>query len=328
MADGVMMSAQLAAALEVSGWPKPGNVHRMANFEDTTFEEFIAGSIALGPQARMAALRGIEAGRRKIDLEEVGVGRIIKRMLEDVRSWHRGGNTHLGTSMLIVPLAISAGYTFARTRKLDIEDIRGNVGKVVKATTVQDALDVQEAIELLMPTGLGKLRDRNLPDLSGTDARRIIVKKAYTLYEMMKASSSWDNIAREWITGMEISFCCGLPTWLGVRGETGDVNAATVHTFLAILSKYPDTFIARKVGSKVKEDIELAVKKGLVEARMISAKASSILGMGGVMTGKGMKALRDLDVQLRAKGNDLNPGTTADLTASSIMIAMLSGERP
>ena len=68
MADGVMISAQLAAALEVSGWPKPGNVHRMANFEDTTFEQFIAGSIALGPQARMAALRGIEAGRRKIDL--------------------------------------------------------------------------------------------------------------------------------------------------------------------------------------------------------------------------------------------------------------------
>lgn len=328
MADDVMRSAQLAAALEVSGWPKPGNVHRTADFEDTTFEQFIAGSIALGPQARMAALRGIAAGRKKIDLSQVGAGGIIKRMLEEIRSWHRGGNTHLGTSMLFVPLAISAGYTLAKTSKLGIEDIRRNVGAVMEATTVRDALDVQEAIELLMPKGLGRLRGRRLPDLSGTDARGIIVNKSYTLYEMMRASSSWDNIAREWITGMEISFCCGLPTWLEVREETGSVNVATVHAFLKILSRYPDTFIARKIGLKSEEDIEAAVRVGMVEARRISTKASSILSMGGVMTAEGKRALRDLDGELRTRGNDLNPGTTADLTSSSIMIAMLSGERP
>jgi len=328
IADDVMRSAQLAAALEVSGWPKPGNVHRTADFEDTTFEQFIAGSIALGPQMRRAALRGVEAGEGRIGLEEVGVGKAIGKILEDVRSWHRGGNTHLGTSMLIVPLAISAGYTFARTSKLGIADIRRNAAAVMGATTVQDALDVQRAIGLLMPTGLGKLEDKDLPDLSGKDARRTIVQKAYTLYDMMKASSNWDNIAREWVTRMEISFCCGLPTWLRIKRETGNVNAATVHTFLTILSKYPDTFIARKIGSRTEEDIGKAVRKGLVEATKISSMASRVLSLGGVATGEGIKALRDFDRQLRAKGNDMNPGTTADLTSSSIMIAMLSGERP
>jgi triphosphoribosyl-dephospho-CoA synthetase len=49
--------------------------------------------------------------------------------------------------------------------------------------------------------------------------------------------------------------------------------------------------------------------------------------MGGILTGEGIRALRALDKELRAK-HDLNPGTTADLTSSSIMIAMLNGERP
>jgi len=323
-----MRSAQLAAALEVSGWPKPGNVHRTADFEDTTFEQFIAGSIALGPQVRRAAIRGIEAGKGRIGLEEVGVGEVIGKILEDLRAWHRGGNTHLGTSMLIVPLAASAGYTFASTSKLGIADIRWNAAAVMRATTVQDALDVQRAIGHLMPTGLGRLEDKDLPDLSGEGARRTIVEKAYTLYDMMKASSNWDNIAREWVTRMEISFCCGLPTWLRIKRETGNVNVATVHTFLTILSKYPDTFIARKVGSRTEEDIGKAVRAGLGEARKISSMASKVLSMGGALRSEGVKALMDFDRQLRAKGNELNPGTTADLTSSSIMIAMLSGERP
>jgi len=328
MADDVMRSAQLAAALEVSGWPKPGNVHRTADFEDTTFEQFIAGSIALGPQIRRAALRGIEAGKGRIGLEEVGVGGIIGEILEDVGAWHRGGNTHLGTCMLIVPLAASAGYTFASTSKLGIADVRGNAAAVMKATTVQDALDVQRAMGLLMPTGLGKLEDKGLPDLSGEGARRTIVEKAYTLYDMMKASSDWDNIAREWVTRMEISFCCGLPTWLRIKRETGNVNVATVNTFLTILSRYPDTFIARKIGSRTEVDIRKAVRTGLVEARKISSMASRALSMGGASNVEGIRALRDFDRQLRARGNEVNPGTTADLTSSSIMIAMLSGERP
>jgi len=328
IADYVMRSAQLAAALEVSGWPKPGNVHRTADFEDTTFEQFIAGSIALGPQIRRAALRGVEAGRGRIGLEEVGVGRSIGKILEDVRSWHRGGNTHLGTSMLIVPLAISAGYTFATTSRLSVADIRRNAAAVMVATTVQDALDVQRAIGLLMPTGLGKLEDEDLPDLSAKGARRTIVQRGYTLYDMMKASSDWDNIAREWVTRMEISFRCGLPTWMRIKREAGNVNEATVHTFLTILSRYPDTFIARKIGSRTEGDVVKAVRKGLVEAKKISTMASRVLSLGGVATAEGIEALRDLDGQLRARGNELNPGTTADLTSSSIMIAMLTGERP
>ena len=40
--------ATLACFLELSA-PKPGNVHRGADFEDTTFNDFAASAVALGP---------------------------------------------------------------------------------------------------------------------------------------------------------------------------------------------------------------------------------------------------------------------------------------
>ena len=84
LADDIMRCGQLAAALEVSGWPKPGNVHRSMDFPDTKFEHFIAGSIALGPTIRSAALRGMEIGLGKLDLPEVGVGKLVKDAVIDV----------------------------------------------------------------------------------------------------------------------------------------------------------------------------------------------------------------------------------------------------
>ena len=32
--------AQIASVLEVSGWPKPGNVHRTRNYDDMVFQDF------------------------------------------------------------------------------------------------------------------------------------------------------------------------------------------------------------------------------------------------------------------------------------------------
>jgi len=40
--------AQLASVLEVSGHPKPGNVHRTQDFEDMVFEDFLISGIAIG----------------------------------------------------------------------------------------------------------------------------------------------------------------------------------------------------------------------------------------------------------------------------------------
>lgn len=111
IADDIMRSAQLAAALEVSGWPKPGNVHRIVDLVGTRFEHFIAGAIALGPSVREAALQGVKVSLGKLQMSDIEVGRYIKEAVSEVKRWHRGGNTHLGISLLFIPLAAAAGLT-------------------------------------------------------------------------------------------------------------------------------------------------------------------------------------------------------------------------
>jgi triphosphoribosyl-dephospho-CoA synthase len=127
---------------------------------------------------------------------------------------------------------------------------------------------------------------------------------------------------------MKISFDLGYRTLMNVYEKTGDINIVTVHTFLTILAKHPDTFIARKVGLKQTKDIVRAVKIGLIEAKKVSRRAERVLKLGGMTSEAGRRALNQFDMDLRDPSSRLNPGTTADITASSLMIAILCGMRP
>ena len=325
IADYVMRCGQLAAALEVCGWPKPGNVHRTADFPDTRFEHFIAGSVSMGPALREAAIRGVMARLGEIQMDEVGVGRLIRRAVVDMRAWHRGGNTHLGVIMLFVPTSAAAGMTLVDHDRVVVEELRRNFGDVMDSTTSMDAAYVYEAINLANPGGLGKFSGEEAPDLTSPDATESLVRRGLTLRDVMDVSSRWDTVAREMVTALEISCGVGYPTLLDVYSETGDVNVAVVHMYLKLLSLYPDTFIARHVGLKHTSNIAEAVETGMEKAREVSTRAGEILELGGLTTTEGREALFRFDEELRTKG--LNPGTTADLTASSLMVAILSGFR-
>jgi triphosphoribosyl-dephospho-CoA synthase len=87
---------------------------------------------------------------------------------------------------------------------------------------------------------------------------------------------------------------------------------AIVHTYLKILSDYPDTLICRKHGTAL--------------AETISNEAKDILEQGGLLTKDTKTRLWNFDQRLRIK-DKINPGTSADLTAASIMVALLEGIR-
>ncbi len=322
-----MQCAQLAAALEVSAWPKPGNVHRTADFSDTKFEHFIAGSVALGPATYEAATRGIQVGLQSLDLREIEIGHLIKEAVKNVSIWHYGGNTHLGISLLFLPLSSAAGYSLITVGKINSSILRCNVRKIMENTTITDAGYVYEAIKLASSAALGRLQQSDFPDLSDQDALKQIQNTQLTLFDLMKVSSEWDNIAHEWTSGLEICFETGYPTINTLLNETGNINLAIVHTFLTILSKFPDTFIGRKIGIKKTPFIEEAVQIGLKATNWISITAKRILTMGGLQSNEGTQKLWDFDNTLRRAGGELNPGTTADLTAGSLMIALLCGLR-
>lgn len=309
-AEHVAECLQLAVLLEVSAYPKPGNVHRTADFEETRYEHFVASAVALAPCFREAAQQGVLVAKGVISPDEIGTGKLIKNTVEHVKRWQRGGNTVLGTIMLLMPIASAAGIALAK-KPISASRLRKHIQRVVAATTPMDAVDVYDAISTARPGGLGKA-----PKLDATDAssKQKILEDKISLWNVFKISSSWDSISSEWVNNYSITFDVGYPYFLETLEKTRDVNKATVHTFLKILSEIPDTLIARK--------------SGVVKAEEISRQARQILQAGALTTRKGKEQLLLFDERLRDSKHRLNPGTTADLTAAVLAVATLNGYKP
>ena len=326
LVDHVRSSAQLAAILEVSGWPKPGNVHRTRDHPETRYEHFLVGSVVLGHSVEEAAIRGSMAGKGQLTTSGIGIGGLLKKAVSDIAKSHNGGNTHLGVCLLSIPLAAAAAKTYIENAEIAPHSLRGNVEKVMESTTPEDAVNVYEAIATADSLhSLGRVYGKRSPDLLDKEAGSKIREEGLSLFDVMNDSSSYDAVARELVTGMEVSFQIAYPELMETFGRTGDINIATVHTFLRILSKVPDTFIARKVGLEKTRDVKKAVEIGMKETVWISETSGRILDLGGLTTEEGRKSVWEFDGKLQSMGKRYSPGTTADLTASSLMIALLCG---
>src|SRR3989304_7786383 len=103
--DHVSKCLQLAILLEVSAYPKPGNVHRTSNFQETGYEHFLASAVALSPYFRYVAEQGVKVFDNTITLSQIGIGKTVRNAVADVLAWQHGGNTLLGAVILLTPLA-------------------------------------------------------------------------------------------------------------------------------------------------------------------------------------------------------------------------------
>ena len=57
-----------------------------------------------------------------------------------------------------------------------------------------------------------------------------------------------------------------------------------------------------------------------------AAEAVQVVSAGGVFSAEGQQAIAALDVYLRGQANNrFNPGTTADLIAATLFVALLEG---
>ena len=310
IADNVSKCLQLAILLEVSAYPKPGNVHRIVDFQETRYEHFLASAVAVAPHFGRAAERGVMVSTRNLDLEKIGVGAVIKGAVQDVSKWQRGGNTLLGSIILLSPIAAAAGMNLAKGR-FSITKLRENLRVVVESTTPMDAVAVYDAISIAKPAGLGKVPRLDVNDPS---SKKKILDEKITLFEVFKIASEYDSIASEWVKNYPITFDLGYPFFTQQLKETKDVNVATVHTFLKILSEVPDTLIARE--------------SGLAKSNQVSAQAKEVLELGGLRSSEGRKWLWKFDEELRSAAHGLNPGTTADITEAVLAVSVLSGYRP
>ena len=301
---------ELAILLEASA-NKPGNVNRTAGFERTRYEHFLASAVAIVSSFECAALRGVLVSQGEIHVSDVGLGQIIKNSMVDVNAWQHGGNTLLGTAILLSPIAVAAGMTLTKENVFKISKIRENVKLVVESTTPEDAINVYEAVKNANPSGLGKVSEL---DINDPDSINRIRKEKISLYQIFKIASKYDTICSEWVNNYPITFDVAYPFLMEQTRQTDDLDTAIVHTFLKVLAEHPDTLIARKTSRE--------------KALEVSFKAKEILRLGGLETSSGRKSLSEFDRELRKVGNLLNAGTTADVIAAALALIILNGYRP
>ena len=290
---------------------KPGNVTPTASFEGTRIEHFLASAVAAESSFEKAARGGISVSESKLCISDIGIGQIIKECAVDINTWQKGGNTLLGTVILFVPIAVAAGMTqTVGNFTFDFSRLRENLRLAVESTTAEDSVNLYEAIDLASPSGLGDAPDLDVTD---PDSKARLLKDNISLFEVFKIASSYDDICSEWVNNYPITFDLAYP-YLMERLKHSNLKVAVVHTFLKILSEHPDTFISRKVGVE--------------KSRAVSLEAKKVFELGGLETFEGRKSILELDRRLRESGNLLNPGTTADLTATALALCTLSGYRP
>jgi triphosphoribosyl-dephospho-CoA synthase len=210
---------------------------------------------------------------------------------EAVRDTKRlvGTNTNLGIVLLLAPL-------FGPTQFKEFPLREAVTAKLARAG-VQDAQLVYRAIRLANPGGLG--------DAPEQDVRS---EPAVTLLEAMKLAADRDLIARQYANGYADVFDLGVPAFTDAFAKYGNVEAAVISCQLAWMAAFPDSLIARKRGLAVAEDVQRRVQH--------------VLSLGGLDTPGGRRAGVALDAHLRSDGNKLNPGTTADLVAACLFVAL------
>jgi triphosphoribosyl-dephospho-CoA synthase len=303
--------ASLAALLEVSAYPKPGNVHRTRDLPDTRFEHFLAGGVALGPAMRRIAQRGFDAASGTLDWDKIGVGSHVLKAVMDSLEWQMGGNVNLGVVLLFAPISAAAGVTLHESPNIDAKSLRKHLERVIKSSAHGDAVDIYTAINTAMsPKTLGQADELDVTDEGSHE--RIIADKI-TPFDVFEKCAERDSICSEWVTGFQTTFEVSHPK-LRTLLEVGTVNSAIIDTFLHILSQHPDSLITRKSGAE--------------KASMVSRRAQEVIEAGGAGTEYGNRLLWTLDDELHEAEGDLNPGTTADLTAAAIFVSLLEGWKP
>lgn len=278
--------AQIASALEVSGYPKPGNVHRTRDYSDMVFEDFIISGIVIGDTIREACT--------DIDVDNPKLGKYILQAVAETDKWIKN-NTNLGIVMMITPIAVAAAISDS------FDDIRENVKVVMRNTSVDDACDLYDAINIADAGGMG---DQDEYDVASDSAKQELRDNNQTMYDVLKISAPWDMLAREMTSDMPAVFEIGYPTYHELSQEKSK-NDACVLTFLTILSQVPDTLISRKYGS------DEALKVSMMVRDLLNLRDEPDFA----------EKLKEFDDFLFK--NKLNPGTTADLTAASIFVSYL-----
>ncbi|ELY86022.1 triphosphoribosyl-dephospho-CoA synthase [Natrinema altunense] len=240
-------------------------------------------------------MAGAVGAREGLEMAADGaaVGPAFERAVEKMAA-QEGGNTQFGALLLLVPLVRAAR-----------EDLSRPVAEsVARGTTVDDAASFYRAFEHV-DVAVGDPPD----DMAALDVRRgadavpAVEARGVTLFDVMDRSVPGDDVAREWVRGFDRSFAAAER----LAAADGPISNRTAAVFLSLLAERPDTLVATRHDEAT--------------ARAVTDRAATLHDADALETDP--EAVDSFADDLVDRG--INPGTTADVTAAGLFIALERG---
>jgi triphosphoribosyl-dephospho-CoA synthase len=199
------------------------------------------------------------------------------------------GNTQFGAVLILTPLVRAAAEG----------NLTGQRATAIAAdTTVADAANFYRAFEQVDVAVDDPPADIEALDVRrGSDAIPALEDRAVTLADVMERSAPVDGIAREWLGEFERSFEAADR----LAALEGPVPDRTATVFLELLADEPDTFVATQHDEATAADATERAQAALAGESDPWALANEFVAA------------------------EINPGTTADLTAAALFIALERG---
>ena len=200
-----------------------------------------------------------------------------------------GGNTQFGAVLLLTPLVAAAGRG-----SLDPE----GASAVVAETTVDDTVAFYCAFEHVdvsvpdPPEGMDLLDVRR-----GGRAEPAIRKEALTLADVMEHSADRDGIAAEWTGGFGWTFELAR----SIQRQDGPVTERAAAAYLSLLSRELDTFVITQHDRETAYEVRRRANAVLDGEESPTAFAEDLVD------------------------RQINPGTTADVVAGGLFVALERG---
>jgi len=206
-----------------------------------------------------------------------------------------GLNTNLGIILLCAPLAAAA--------ELEAPVFRDAVADVLDGLDTGDADRAFAAIVRAAPAGLGRV-----------DRDDVHAPAKVTLKYAMAEAAHRDRVARQYATVFADVFELGLPRYDAALTRWSDPKWGALAVYIAFLATAADSHVVRKHGAAVADDVCRTASK--FDAALRSATDPAHL----------LPELLAWDAALKAE--NVNPGTSADLTVATLFVRRLGAILP
>jgi triphosphoribosyl-dephospho-CoA synthase len=206
-----------------------------------------------------------------------------------------GINTNLGIILLCAPL-IHAAFSVDQASDGANQNLQQRLNFTLSQLTVKDATLTGQAIVLANPGGLGNSNVNDVHEPS-----------IVSLLEMMASAQDKDRIAWQYANGFADVFEFGLPHYNKAMHKWNNQAWATTALYLGFLARQLDSHVIRKYGEALAKEV---MQEAIDLQSLYWATENPKLVQ---------KHLLAWDASLKSR--NINPGTSADLTVTCLMVS-------